>query len=132
MYHEIRQDLAGLLSRSASQFNRNRDISGALGQLARVFAQQPQVRASQAVFGEQSDRFKKRRAEVVVKVLGIKFLLGRLHQAGAHVGFEFGEEDGMSGRSRQSRPLIFHAAKRRVDVRIIGLEPVAKRSPNQR
>src|SRR3954447_18172291 len=63
--------------------------------------QQTNVGAGQAVFREQRDSFEKSRTQIVVKVFRIQFLLAQLHQAGAHVGFEFCDQDRVAWRSRQ-------------------------------
>ena len=101
--HKVQKDFMRFLAGSAAQFDDDRNVSGAFRQLAGVIAQQSNVGASQSVLGKQCDRFEERRAEVIVKVFRIEFLLTLLRQTGAHVRFEFCSQNRISWRSGQSR-----------------------------
>ena len=98
--------------------------------------QEPLVGARQAIFGQDADHFKQRRADFVVKIFGGKFFLAGAAQSGAHLAGKIrprmlSDHRGSHGVSSipLRRVLVFDAAKLRVHVRVMRLEPVAERPP---
>src|ERR1700675_4705124 len=84
-----------------------------------------------------ADHFKQSRPHVVVEILGWEFLLSRPGEPGAHFGGEFISGIGRDRMNQHfqvppsiiSRSSAAYAAKTRIHILIMRLEPVTKRGP---
>src|SRR5580698_319732 len=83
-----------------------------------------------------ADHFKQRRAHIVIQILGGKFLLPRTGEPSDNICGEFLCEIGWNCMNEHwpllgsdSHRSMIHAAKPRIRVLVMSLEPVAKRRP---
>src|SRR5579864_6218183 len=91
-------------------------------------SQQSLVGPRQPVLRQMADHFKQRRAHIIVKIFGGKFLLSRPSQTRAYIGSEF--INNIAGdRMNEHREFLkseIDAAKSGIHVLVMPLEPVAE------
>src|SRR5580704_3897226 len=94
-------------------------------------AQQALVSTSQSVLWKNADDLEKRGPNAVVQVFRREFFLPGLGQAQAHIGDEIGIGAGSKSLRQHAvlrNRLVAHTTKSRVNILVVGLEPVAKRA----
>src|ERR1700730_9474330 len=121
---------ARLFAAAAAQFGHGNGQGQTVDDIASVPPQKPFISPRETIFRKNADHFKKRRAHVVVQILGEQFLLSRLSESGTHIRGKL--VGGISGdRMRQHSSnllerLATHTTESGINVLVVWLEPVAE------